>query len=153
MDTWLPLIDTILIGISAVSAAIGYLFIRSTGKRFRQTKVRYHRAFMITAASFAAGFLFLYVYRWAFLGTKFFTGHGLAKGVYLSVLASHIVLATVLGPLVLVVLYLALTSQFPRHKNLARRTLPIWIYVAVSGWMIYLMLYQISWTAGTQAVR
>lgn len=153
MDNWLPLVDTILIGISAVAAAVGYLFIRSTGPRFRRTRVRYHRASMITAAAFAAGFLLLYVYRWAFMGTKFFTGHGLARGVYLSVLASHIVLATVLGPLVLVVLYLALTRQFPRHKRLARRTLPIWIYVAATGWLIYLMLYQISWTATTQAHR
>ncbi|HUZ00454.1 MAG TPA: DUF420 domain-containing protein [Thermomicrobiaceae bacterium] len=153
MDTWLPLIDTILIGISAVAATIGYLFIRTNSRRFRTTKVRYHRASMITAAAFAAAFLFLYVYRWAFLGTKFFTGHGLARGVYLSVLATHIVLATVLGPLVLVVLYRALTRQFPRHKHLARRTLPIWIYVAATGWLIYLMLYQISWTASTQARR
>lgn len=151
MDGWLPLIDTTLIGISALAASVGYGFIRTRRPRFRRTRVRYHRACMLTATVFAALFLILYLYRWLFIGTTFFTGQGLAKGVYLSVLTSHIVLATALGPLVLVVLYRALTRQFPRHRQLARVALPVWLYVAVTGWLIYLMLYQITWTAGTRA--
>lgn len=145
MESWLPLIDAVLIGISGVCALTGYVFIRLR-------KIAYHRACMITATVFAALFLILYLIRWALIPTKFFTGAGLAKGVYLTVLTSHIILAAIIGPLVLVTLYHALRRQFPRHKHIARVTLPIWLYVVLSGWVVYLMLYQIQWTSTARAV-
>jgi putative membrane protein len=63
------------------------------------------------------------------------------RGVYLAVLASHVVLAAALAPMVLVTLRRALSGRFDAHRRMARRTLPVWLYVAASGWLVYWMLY------------
>ncbi|HET7036407.1 MAG TPA: DUF420 domain-containing protein [Thermomicrobiaceae bacterium] len=139
MAHWLPLIDTGLILISGVALLIGYRFIR-------RGQIQYHKWSMLTATSFAALFLIVYLLRSALYGSKLFAGHGAMRVVYLTILTTHTILATAIVPLVLVVLYRALTRQFPRHKRLARVALPIWLYVAVTGWVIYMMLYQLSFT-------
>ena len=139
VHTWLPLFNTSLIGVSGISALIGYAFIR-------RKKVRYHRWSMLTATTFAALFLIVYVARALFVGSKLFAGHGVVRGIYLAILATHTLLAMAIVPLVLITLYRAFSRQFPRHKQIARVTLPIWIYVVVTGWIIYLMLYQLSFT-------
>jgi len=99
---------------------------------------------MLTATTFAALFLVVYVTRALLLPTKFFPGEGLIRVIYLAVLVSHTILATAVGPLVLVVLYRAFKGQFPKHRRLARITLPIWLYVVVTGWLIYVMLYVVE---------
>lgn len=139
MDTWLPLVNTTLIGISGISLIVGYVSIR-------KRKIQYHRRAMLTATVFAALFLIVYVTRSLISDTRIFTGSGGVRDVYLTILTSHTILATAIVPLVLITLYRALTRQFPRHKRIARITLPIWLYVVVTGWAIYLMLYQFTFT-------
>jgi putative membrane protein len=139
MAHWFPLIDTALIGISGIALLVGYYFIR-------HKQIRKHKFSMLTATTFAALFLVVYVYRYLAYPTKVFAGTGTVRVVYLIILAVHIILATVIVPLVLIVLYRALTKQFARHKRLARITLPLWLYVAFSGWIIYMALYQINFT-------
>lgn len=139
MNTWLPLVNASLIGVSGIAAIVGYIFIR------RGQVVRHHRS-MLTATVFAALFLITYLIRSAIGDEKLFPGHGAAKDFYLTVLTTHIILATALAPLVLITLYFAFRKRFCTHKRIAHWTLPIWIYVVITGWLIYLMLYQISWS-------
>ena len=132
--TWLPALNTALIVISGVFLLLGYSFIR-------QKRIELHRRSMLTATTFAALFLVVYVTRALLLPTKFFPGEGLLRTIYYLILGSHIILAIAIGPMVLVVLYRAFSGQFARHRQLARITLPIWLYVVVTGWMIYMMLH------------
>jgi len=115
---------------------LGWVFIRS-GRRIA------HRNAMIGAVSASTLFLVFYVTRFMLTGTHRFAGEGLAKTVYLTVLFSHMVLAVVVVPLVLRLLYLAAKERFTEHRRLARWTWPIWMYVSVTGIVVYLMLYQI----------
>ena len=97
---------------------------------------------MLTATAFAALFLVFYVTRWSLYGSKLFAGTGAWRVVYFTNLVPHILLAIVLAPLVLRLIYLALRKRdFVAHRRLARITLPIWLYVAASGWLIYYLLY------------
>lgn len=96
---------------------------------------------MLVGAVFAALFLIVYVLRYFLLGTKLYTGEGWVRLVYFAILISHTILAIILGPLVLVTLGRAFRRQFSRHRAIARVTLPVWLYVAVTGWIIYAMLY------------
>lgn len=139
METWLPLLNTTLIVISGIALLFGYIFIR-------RKNIEYHRRAMLTATVFAGLFLVVYVTRFFVLDTKLFTGEGWAKAVYYVILFSHMVLATVIAPLVLLTLYRALRGQYRRHRRIARVTLPMWLYVVVTGWLVYLMLYQFTFT-------
>ncbi len=134
MEQWLPIVNTALIAISGICVLVGYVAIR-------RHRVELHRNAMLTATVFAALFLVVYVLRYLLLGTKLYTGEGWIRIVYFAVLISHTVLAIVLGPLVLITLSRALRRQFSRHRAIARVTLPIWVYVAVTGWIIFAMLY------------
>ena len=134
MEVWLPVFNTALIAVSGVAAVVGYLCIR-------RRQIEAHKWAMLTATAFAAAFLIVYVARFLLLGSKLFAGEGVVRALYFAVLISHTILATVLGPMVLVTIYRALTRQFRRHRRLGRVTLPVWLYVAVSGWVIFLMLY------------
>lgn len=78
-------------------------------------------------------------------GTTHFPGRGWIRPVYLAILLSHTVLAAAIAPLVLVTLARGLRADFPRHARLARWTLPVWLYVSVTGVVIYVMLYRLSW--------
>jgi putative membrane protein len=132
---WLPLLNTGLIGVSGLFLALGYSFIR------RKQVVPHHRS-MLIATLFAALFLVVYVARAVLFETKFFAGEGLVRVFYFLVLISHTILAIAVGPMVLVTLFRALRGDFGRHRRLARLTAPIWAYVVVTGWIIYLMLYR-----------
>ena len=81
--------------------------------------------------------------RFSLTGTHRFAGEGLARTVYLVVLFSHMILAVVVVPLVLRLLYLAFKDRFDEHRRLARWTFPVWMYVSVTGIVVYLMLYQV----------
>jgi putative membrane protein len=134
VETWLPFVNTALIAVSGLSALIGFIAVRSH-------RISLHHNAMLTAAVFAALFLVVYVLRYFLLGTKLYTGEGWVRIVYFTVLISHTILAIALGPLVLITLSRALRREFRRHRAIARITLPVWFYVAVTGWIIYVMLY------------
>lgn len=114
----------------------GYIFIR------RRDVIR-HRASMIGAVSASALFLVFYVTRFALTGTHRFAGEGLARIAYLGILFSHMVLAVVIVPLVLRLLYLTRKERFAEHRRLARWTYPAWLYVSVTGIVVYVMLYHV----------
>jgi len=131
----LPLVNATLNGIAAVLLTIGYAQIRA-----RRRDV--HRAFMIAAFVASALFLTSYTIYHARAGSRPFTGHGPARAVYFTILISHVVLATAVLPLALVTLFRALKGNFPAHARIARWTLPIWLYVSITGVVVYLMLYR-----------
>ena len=126
--------NTALIVLSGVSLLVGYVSIR-------RGQVSRHRRAMLTAATFAALFLVVYVARYFLFSPEVFAGEGAARVFYLVVLISHTVLAIALGPMVLVTLRRALRGDFRAHRALARFTLPAWLYVVVTGWSIYYALH------------
>lgn len=136
MQELLPLIDTVLIIISGTAVVTGFVLIRNK-------KVQFHKYAMLTATLFAALFLIVYVTRYLLYGSKLFVGEGWILWLYLAILISHVILSIVIIPLVLITLYRAFTQQFARHRQIARYTVPIWLYVVVTGWIIYLMLYHL----------
>ncbi len=135
LETFLPLVNTTLIVISGVFLLLGYYFIHV------RRQVLYHKRAMITATVFAGLFLVVYVLRVWLMGSTPFEGAGWLRAVYLGILVSHMILATLVAPLALVTLYLGLKGKFGRHRRIARITLPTWLYVVVTGWIIYWMLY------------
>jgi putative membrane protein len=134
----LPSVNATLNALAAVLLVGGYGCIR-TGRRAA------HRRFMLAAFGTSALFLVSYVtYHATHLATTF-PGHGAARGVYFTILITHIALAIAIVPLALTVLYRAWRVDFARHRRLARWTLPIWLYVSVTGVVVYWMLYRINW--------
>ena len=100
-------------------------------------------------AALGASILFLagYLYYHSQVGTTRFTGQGWIRPVYFTILTSHTTLAMVIVPLVIATLFLAFRGRFPRHRRIARLTLPTWLYVSVTGILVYLILYQ--WYPGS----
>lgn len=133
-------LSTFFIVTSGLSLLVGWYFIRA-GRQ-----VDRHRAAMLTATACAGLFLVAYVTRWAMFGSKPFGGTGMWRAIYLSILAPHVVLAIAVGPMAARLIYLASVRQdFVAHRRLARVTLPVWLFVAASGWVIYYMLYVEVW--------
>ena len=122
--------------IATLCLLAGFVFIR-------RRDIRRHRAAMLGAVGASALFLVFYVTRFALTGTHTFAGEGVARTVYLSVLFSHMVLAVVVLPLVLRLLFLAGRRRFKDHARLARWTYPIWLYVSVTGIAVYVLLYHV----------
>lgn len=134
----LTTLSTTFILLSGISLLVGWWFIR-------RKSIDQHRNMMLAASGFAALFLVAYVSRWAMYGSKSFEGTGIWKTIYLSILIPHIILAMAVGPLAIMLIDLALRrKQYPRHKKLARWVLPIWLFVAASGWAVYYMLYKMQ---------
>jgi putative membrane protein len=133
-----PALDAFLNGASAVLAASGYFFIR-------RRQVTAHKACMLSAVVTSALFLTSYVWYHAHHGVTRFAGRGGVRVFYLSLLASHTVLAAVIVPLVLITLRRALRQAFDAHRRIARWTLPAWLYVSVTGVAVYWMLYRMRW--------
>ena len=131
---WLPPFNTGLIVVSGVFLVLGLLFIR-------RKQVALHRASMLTATTFAALFLVVYITRYVLYAPKHFEGEGPLRVVYVVILGSPMLLAIAQLPLVLATLRFALRGEYPRHRRLARITAPIWLYVVVTGWIVYGMLY------------
>jgi uncharacterized membrane protein YozB (DUF420 family) len=131
-----PVVDAALNGASAVLLLIG----RSLIKRGRMAA---HRAVMITALISSTLFLASYLYYHAHVGSVHFQGHGWSRPLYFSILISHTILAAAIVPLVIITLSRALGERFDRHRKIARWTFPLWLYVSVTGVVIYLMLYQL----------
>ena len=132
----LPAVNATLNATSTVLLVIGWWFIH-------HGDMRRHRACMLAAFTTSALFLTSYLIYHANVGSVPFQGRGTVRTVYFSILVTHIVLAAAILPLALVTLSRALASRFDRHRAIARWTLPIWLYVSVTGVVIYLMLYEI----------
>ncbi len=132
----LPALNALLNSLSALLLVAGYLLIR----RGRRTA---HRVVM--TAAFASSILFLisYLIYHAETGSRRFAGTGALRTAYLAILASHTILAALVPILAVMVLVLALRGRFERHRRLARWTLPIWLYVSVTGVVVYWMLYKL----------
>jgi uncharacterized membrane protein YozB (DUF420 family) len=119
------------------------LLLLSGWRLIRQRRRNAHRALMLGALSTSAAFLVSYLVYHFEVGSVRFTGQGAFRGVYFAILASHTVLAAAVVPLVLVTLTRALRGRFDAHRALARYTLPIWLWVSVSGVVVYWMLYRL----------
>ena len=135
--TALPGVNASLNALSTIWLVAGWFFIR-------RRQIERHRFCMIAAFVTSTLFLASYLVYHANVGSVPFRGQGAIRTVYFAILVTHIVLAAVILPLALMTLSRALTRRFDRHRKIARWTLPIWLYVSVTGVMIYLMLYQLT---------
>ena len=111
----------------------------------RARRINAHRICMIAAFTTSILFLACYLYYHAHAGSKAFPGTGTVRSVYLSILLTHTVLAALVPPLAIVTLWRGLKNRHPSHERLARWTLPIWLYVSVTGVVVYWMLYRVTW--------
>lgn len=133
--TDLPALNAVLNGISACFLSAGWVFIR-------RRAIAKHRACMLSAFVSSSAFLTSYlIYHWN-VGSVPFQGQGFVRGVYFAILITHVILAAAIVPLALITLSRALAARFDRHRAIARWTLPLWLYVSVTGVVIYLMLYR-----------
>jgi uncharacterized membrane protein YozB (DUF420 family) len=131
-----PVINATLNGCSAVFLVIGRTLIA-------RGKIAAHRAVMLTAFATSSLFLASYLYYHAHVGSVHFRGTGWSRPVYFTILTSHTILAVVIVPMVLITLSHALREKFDRHRAIARWTFPLWLYVSVTGVVVYLMLYRV----------
>ena len=131
----LPLFHASLNGLTAIFLITGFIML------FKRN-ITAHKVCMVTALSLSSIFLVSYVLYHYNVGHVTFPGAGMVKTVYLTILASHIVLATAILPLALFTVYRGLTDQIAKHRKIARWTLPLWLYVAITGVVIYVMLEQ-----------
>ena len=132
----LPALNALLNAASAVALLVGFWLIR-------RGRWRAHRVAMVTALVLSAAFLTSYLIYHAQVGSVRFQGTGGVRTLYLSILATHTVLAAAVPVLAILTLSRALRRRFDRHAALARWTLPIWLYVSVTGVVVYWMLYQL----------
>jgi uncharacterized membrane protein YozB (DUF420 family) len=133
--TLLPAVNASLNALSTVFLTTGWLLIR-------RRHVERHRLSMISALVTSVLFLTSYLVYHAKVGSVPFPGQGTVRYVYFTILITHVILAATIVPLALITLSRALAKRFDRHRKIARWTLPIWLYVSVTGVVIYLMLYQ-----------
>jgi putative membrane protein len=133
----LPAVDAALNAASAVFLTLGYFFVR-------RKNVAAHKACMLSAFVTSTLFLICYLTYHYYHGVTRFSGRGVIRWVYFSILGSHTVLAAVIVPLVLTTLYRALRARFDLHRRIARWTLPLWLYVSVTGVVVYWMLYHLT---------
>lgn len=134
--TDLPALNATLNGISAAFLVAGFILIK-------RGQWRLHKRCMLGALTTSALFLLSYVIYHANVGSRPFTGTGAARVVYFTILITHVILAAAILPLALVTAARGLRAQYGRHVAIARWTLPLWLYVSVTGVIIYLMLYQL----------
>ena len=133
----LPAVNAFLNGASALLLTAGYFFIR-------QKKVTAHKICMLTAFGVSSLFLVSYLIYHYQVGSVPFSGTGMIRAVYFPLLISHITLAALIVPLALVTIYRAFSAEFEKHARIARWTLPLWLYVSVTGVVVYWMLYRLS---------
>jgi uncharacterized membrane protein YozB (DUF420 family) len=129
-----PVINASLNGASTILLLVGRWFIS-------QRRIAAHRVMMVTAVITSTLFLISYLYYHAHVGSVRFQGTGWSRTVYFTILVSHVVLAAGIVPLVIITLTRALRERFDRHRAIARWTFPLWLYVSVTGVLVYFMLY------------
>lgn len=122
-------------GASGILLVVGFSMIR-------QGRIQSHKRCMLAAFVASSIFLVSYVVYHIRVGNILFQGHGWIRPVYFTILISHVILAIVIVPLAIITLSRALAERFDRHRRIARWTLPLWLYVSVTGVIVYLMLYQ-----------
>jgi len=130
---FLPGLNAVFNGLAATAILIGYTFIRAR-------RIAAHRASMIAAFVFSTLFLVGYIIHHALHGDVLYPVHADFRTFYLCLLASHIILAVVALPLVLITFFFSLTGRFPQHRKIARWTFPLWLYVSITGVITYVML-------------
>jgi putative membrane protein len=131
--SFLPALNAVLNALAATALVIGYRFIRNH-------RIKAHRRSMITAFAFSTLFLISYVGNYALHGESHYPGHSVIRIVYLVILISHVLLSMVALPLILITFFFSLSGRIPIHRNVARWTFPIWLYVSVTGVIVYAML-------------
>jgi uncharacterized membrane protein YozB (DUF420 family) len=131
----LPAVNATLNATSGILLLIGYVMIR-------RRQINAHRNAMLAAFSSSTLFLICYLVYHAEAGSKPFAGQGAIRLVYFAILVSHIILAAAILPLAITTLSRGLKGQYSRHVRIARWTFPMWMYVSVTGVIVYLMLYQ-----------
>ncbi len=134
--SFLPHVNALLNTTSALLLLAGFRFIRLG-------RIQAHRNCQVSAVATSSLFLVSYLTYHYHHGATRFTGQGIVRLFYFTVLTTHTILAVVIVPLILVTLYRAARGDFIRHRRVARWTLPLWLYVSVTGVIVYLMLYQI----------
>jgi putative membrane protein len=138
MVHYLPAVNATLNAISAVLLTLGYVLIR-------RRQIDAHRRVMIAAFATSSLFLICYVIYHVQVGSVRFTRQGFVRPLYYSILVTHVTLAATVLPLAIVTLSRGLKARFDRHRAIARWTLPIWLYVSVTGVLVYVLLYQPTW--------
>jgi uncharacterized membrane protein YozB (DUF420 family) len=131
----LPSLNAMLNGMAAVLLTWGYILIR-------QKKIREHRRIMIVAFTTSVAFLVSYLVYHAQVGSVHYPHTGVLRTVYLSILGTHTILAAAVPVLAIITLSRGLSSRYDKHRKIAKWTLPIWLYVSVTGVVVYLMLYR-----------
>jgi uncharacterized membrane protein YozB (DUF420 family) len=134
----LPAVNASLNATSGVLLVIAYALIRAR-------RIEQHRRVMIAAFATSALFLVCYVVYHAQVGSVRFTRQGIVRPVYFSILVTHVTLAFAVLPLAIVTLSRGLKARYPQHRRIARWTFPIWLYVSVTGVLVYVLLYQPTW--------
>ena len=132
---YLPSVNAVLNGTSAILLTIGHRYIR-------RKRVVAHRAFMLAACATSTVFLVGYLVLHSLVGMTRYTGQGWIRPAYFAILATHTVLAACVVPLAVVTLIFSLRGLFDQHARIARWTFPIWLYVSVSGVVVYILLYR-----------
>ena len=130
----LPAVNASLNALSGVLLLLGYTLIR-------QRRIALHRAVMLTAFATSSLFLICYLVYHAQVGSVPFPRQGLVRPLYFSILISHVVLAATVPPLAIITLTRGLKGRYPQHRRIARWTFPIWMYVSVTGVLVYVLLY------------
>jgi putative membrane protein len=130
---FLPALNALLNGLCAIALSVGLYFIKHRNKEA-------HRTSMMTAFALSSAFLVSYIANHALHGDTIFPGHGPVRSLYLSILASHVILSIVALPLVLITFFFSLTGRFPMHRRIARVTFPIWLYVSITGVVVFVFL-------------
>jgi putative membrane protein len=131
--TFLPALNALLNGLCAITLCVGFYFIK-------HHNIPAHRTSMLLAFVFSSAFLVSYIVNHALHGDTIFPGHGALRTLYLSILASHIILSIVALPMVLTTFFFSLTGRFAMHRRIARITFPIWLYVSITGVVVFLFL-------------
>ena len=134
----LPAVNASLNAVSGVLLLCGYLLIRAR-------RIALHRAVMIAAFATSSLFLICYLVYHAQVGSVPFPRHGFVRPLYFTILITHVLLAATVPPLAIVTLTRGLRGRYPQHRRIARWTLPIWMYVSVTGVLVYVLLYQPKW--------
>jgi putative membrane protein len=133
--TVLPTVNATLNGISGIFLLTGYVLIK-------RRQIHAHRNAMLGAFASSSLFLVSYVIYHAQAGSRPFTGQGAIRYVYFAILISHVVLAAAILPMAIATLSRGLRGRYEEHRRIARKTFPAWMYVSVTGVIVYLMLYQ-----------
>ena len=134
----LPAVNATLNAISGVLLVIAYALIRAR-------RIEQHRAVMIAAFSTSSLFLVCYIIYHAQVGSVPFTRRGFVRPLYFTILITHVTLAAAVLPLAIVTLSRGLKARYSQHRRIARWTFPIWLYVSVTGVLVYVLLYQPTW--------